>query len=489
MVHLLSTPLFRNDRSSRKQLLAIILLGAVLRAWFLGNEPLWRDEAFTAITVHRPIGPMLNIIAHDSAPPLAYLLQHFVTSVWYSDASLRLVSCLAGIAAIPIAAAIGLRVAGRRGQLWAAMAMAIMPNAVLAARDARMYSLAMTLALLSALLLWRFVEAPGLGRWLAFACGCVAALYTDYFTAFAICGELIAAWVWFRPSRQTVLYAGAAAAVAVVCLVPWLWYARAQFSHGSTAFWVKPLGITTVGGVGLQFFGGPPVDWGAPLALWLWFLQGIAGIAGVVAMASLYFNRHSLDRAHSHASAYLLCSGIFALLILMALSLWHPLVDARYVSTMWGPLICAVGVGASLIRSLPLRRIGFGAMLICSVALSLALRNPDTPAVLADVGDVGTNNFIDASPSAYLLIMYYGTPNQIAHTKIVAPSVAWYWGTAAYPSGSIIPRVPANVVANDGTVYYIDAPGFGAKWLPPGYHTVKPHQCASTMCVTTYRPS
>jgi uncharacterized membrane protein len=461
----------------------------VLRVWFLGNEPLWRDEAFTAITVHRSIGSMLNIVAHDSAPPLAYLLQHFVTTVWYSDASLRLVSCLAGIVAIPIAAAIGLRVAGRRGQLWAAMAMAIMPNAVLAARDARMYSLAMTLALLSALLLWRFVEAPSLGRWLAFAVSCAAALYTDYFTAFAICGELLAAWVWFRPPRRTLFYAGAAAAVALLCLVPWLWFARAQFSHGSAEFWVGPVGITTVGGVALQFFGGPPVDAGAPLALWLWVLQGIAGIAGVAAMIALYVNRRSLDRAHSRASAYLLCSGLFAFGLLVAVSLWHPLVDARYVSAMWGPLICAVGVGASLIRSLPLRRIGFGAMLICSVVLSLALRNPNTPAVLADVGDVSTNNFIDASPSAYLLIMYYGTPSQIAHTKIVAGSVAWYWGTAAYPAGSIIPRVPANVVASHGTVYYIDAPGFGASSLPAGYRKVGPVQCASTMCVTTYRPS
>ena len=489
MGHLRSTRWFHNDRDGRVHLLWIVALGAALRLAFLGNEALWRDEAFSALTARQPVGSMLNVVSHDSAPPLAYLIQHYVLSVWDSTASLRITSAVAGIVAIFLAAALGRRVAGPRGALWSALAMAILPSAVIASRDARMYSLATTLALTSALTLWRLAEKATVARWLVFTLACVACVYTDYFTAFAIAGELVAALLWLRPSLRTSIGMFVAAGIGAISLTPWLLYAHAQFAHTATAFWVKPLGPQTLGGVVMQFFTGPPADDGVPFKVALWGFQAIVVITGLVAIVFLWLRRGDLD-PHTKTGVRFLatCTGT-SLALLIAISLWRPLLDARYVSPMWGPMICLVGIGASLVDVRLVRRAGVYALLGCSVILALAFRNPNTPAVLGDIGTLGPHDMIQASDSSYLPIQYYGGSNVKQQTHIIAGSVPWYWGTAVYPSNALVPTVPADVTANHGTIYYIDDPGFADQNVPAGYHQTDGPDCASTVCVTTYRPS
>ena len=48
--------------------------GLVARLALVAYQPLWRDEAFTALAVQRPLGAMLDVVRNDSAPPLFYLV-------------------------------------------------------------------------------------------------------------------------------------------------------------------------------------------------------------------------------------------------------------------------------------------------------------------------------------------------------------------------------------------------------------------------------
>src|ERR1700736_3600519 len=91
---------------------AISVAGLLGRLLFIGYQPLWRDDA--------------------------------VTAVWASASALRLVPALAGAAAIPIIAALGRRVGGDRAGVISAVLAAVAPALVLSARDARMYALATT---------------------------------------------------------------------------------------------------------------------------------------------------------------------------------------------------------------------------------------------------------------------------------------------------------------------------------------------------------
>lgn len=475
--------------SHRQRIGAIIALGAVLRLAFLGNQPLWRDEAFNALAIHKPLGDMLRVVSNDSAPPLIYIVQHFIATFWYTPASIRLTSAIGGIVAIPIAGRIGRRAGGEVTELWTAFAMAVFPSAVLASRDARMYSVAMTFALGAVLTLWRFTERRTLLRWLAFTATCVACLYTDYFTAFAICGTLLAALLWLRPSWRTIVAAGAGAALALASLTPWLLYAKGQLSHASDQFWVNPIDIFTLSGVAIQFFAGPPTDDGVPFAPLQRIVQTIVQFGGIAAFTALYFARRQLSGERRRLIAFILCSGFFAIGGLVLISFWHPLVEARYASAMWGPLICGAGIGLSLLRRVRIRIFAVAAMLTCSVVLISLMRNPDTPKLLRAIPHLGPHDLIEAGEPAYLLIRYYGTADIRQHTHVVMPGgVPWYWGTAAYPRDAVLPSVPPSVVKNHGTIYYIDVPGYWGGIVPGNYRPAGDQTCYSTLCITPYVP-
>jgi len=485
-------PLSRPSRLRPDRFTALVLAttagGALLRFALLGRQPLWRDEAFTALAQHRSLGAMLSVVAHDSAPPLSYLLQHAILSVWGGPAGLRALSALAGIAAIPLGAALGRRVGGDRVGPWCAGTFAVLPSLVLESRDARMYALATTLVLAAALALWRLVERPGWPRLLVYAACTAAALATNYFAAFAIAAQLGAALVVLRPSRRTMVRAVVAAGSGALILVPWLVYARAQFSHGLGPFWVGGVGFSTLSGVVGQFFAGPSIDPGVPGEVALDVVQAVVIVVGLGALVWVLARWRARTGELRRSASYLGLGALGAVAGLVVISIWHPLVEARYASVMWGPLVVLVGLGFA---DLPWRRLACIALAVAAVVLSFALTEPDTPALVRRLnGHIGRHDLVSSAPAAYLLLLHYGAPTTRARTRIVSADVPWYWGTAAFPHGAVLRSYPADVLAGGGTIDFVDVPGQPRAIVPPPpYRAVGRRQCFSTICLTVYRSS
>jgi 4-amino-4-deoxy-L-arabinose transferase-like glycosyltransferase len=491
-----STPARRPSRRSRPRLegysatvLAITAGGALLRFALLGRHPLWRDEAFTALAVHRSVGAMLGVVAHDSAPPLSYLVQHAIVSVWSGPAGLRAPSALAGTAAIPLGAALGRRVGGDRVGLWCAAVFAVLPSLVLESRDARTYALATTLVLAATLALWRLVERPSSPRVFVYAVCTAAALTTNYFAAFAILAQLAAALVTLRPSRQAMTRAVLGAGAGVLALVPWLVYARTQFTHGSGPFWVGGVGFSTISGVVVQFFSGPSIDPGVPGQVALEAVQALVVVVGLGALVWVLARWRTRTAELRRSAGYLGLGALGAVGGLVVISVWHPLVEARYASVMWGPLVCLVGLGFA---EIPWRRIAPVALAstgAAAIVLSFALTEPDTPALARRLnGHIGPHDLVSSAPAAYLLLLRYGGATTRAHTRIVAADVPWYWGTAAFPRGAVLHAYPADVLTMRGTIDFVDVPGQPRAIAPPlPYRAVRGRRCFSTICLTVYR--
>src|SRR5580692_5609713 len=153
-------------------------VGLAVRLALLGYQPLWRDEAFTALAMQRPLGPMLDVVRNDSAPPLFYLVERLFAVISTSAPMLRLFPVLAGTAAIP-------------------------PALLVSSLDARMYVLATTLVLASTLCLLRALERPSLLRWALYLVATVLAVYTVYFALFAVFAQVITVGLLHRNRLRT----------------------------------------------------------------------------------------------------------------------------------------------------------------------------------------------------------------------------------------------------------------------------------------------
>ena len=116
----------------------IVLVGVVMRLRNLGGTPLNFDESFTAMVGRLPLGSVFGFLrAHDSHPPLDYLLQLPFSRAGASPLVFRLPSALCSIAAL-ILFAWWMRDRGRAG-LIATAAMSVSAFQLVYAREARMY--------------------------------------------------------------------------------------------------------------------------------------------------------------------------------------------------------------------------------------------------------------------------------------------------------------------------------------------------------------
>ena len=464
--------------------------GLALRLALIGYQPLWRDEAFTALAVQRPLGSMLDVVRNDSAPPLFYLVERLVAVVSTSPAALRVLPVLAGTAAIPIVASLGRRIAGDAGGIWAAVIGAIAPALVVSSLDARMYMLATTLVLASTLCLLRALEHPSAPRWTLYAACSILAVYTVYFALFAVLAQVLTVAALYRRGRIRVVFVvGALGLVTVVSLAPWVAVATAQLSHSAGAFWVPKLGVVSLLGGLEQFFTGPPANtWVAGFPA-VRALELAADLAGVLLFAALILNRRRLPPDGAATAGFLGLLGGVGVAVMILVSLVHPLEDGRYLSSAWVVLYPLLGASVAV---LPVRRIAWGAVAVtaaASMVTLLVITNPDTPAAVAALESrAGAHDVIAAYPSEYLLVLYYGDASLDARTRAIASSIPWFWGTAVYPQGATLTAMPPASGSTGHVVWYVAQPGDPS---PPGAgaYASAGRTCWTGVCVTMLSPT
>ena len=464
-------------------------IGLVARLVLLGYQPLWRDEAFTALAVQRPLGSMIAVVRNDSAPPLFYLVERLFAVVSTSPVMLRLFPVLVGSAAIPIVAALGRRIAGDGGGIWAAVIGAVAPALVVSSLDARMYVLATTLVLASTLCLMRALQRPAQVRWALYVALSILAVYTVYFALFAVFAQVITVALLHRRRRFAIVALVAVLGLAtLVSLIPWIVAASAQLSHSTGAFWVPRLSIKSAFGGLEQFFTGPPLNsWVSGFAA-LRALELLGDLAGCLVLAALFMNRRRLSAAGAGTAAFLGLAVAIGVGVMLLASFYHPLEDGKYLSTAWAPLYPLLGAGLAI---LPWRRVAFGAAAVTAAvaaATALAITNPETPLAVAAIPETAAHaGLVTAYPSEYLLVRYYADSAVAARTRAVATSVPWFWGTAVYPPNAVLHQLP-QPSPGASAIWYVYEPGDP---LPPahGGYTASNTRCWTGVCVTMLSPS
>jgi 4-amino-4-deoxy-L-arabinose transferase-like glycosyltransferase len=455
-------------------LAAITVVAFAGRVLWLGSVPrFWGDEAFNGVQVRKPLLEMLDVVRHDSHPPLLYLVQKVVALVSTSPAALRSVSALAGTAAVVLAGALGRRLGGDRAGLLAAAVLAVFPSFLLASRDSRGYALATTLVLAAALTLWRAAERPSRGRLVAYAACVAGAVYTHYFTIPAIASELLVALWALRPARQTAARLLGAAGGGALTLGPWLVVAIPQFQHVGAPCWVRPIHLgSLIADVGSGVTQTPSHELTA-VATWL------AEVA-VIPLLLIAYRRAAADARRG--ILFLLGCALVPTLAALAVSVWKPIYDLRFLSMFWGPGEVVVGASLAVIRW----RWAVPACLLLGAAsvVSLAqIQRPDFSAVMAPLdGRVQAGDLVAVNgPDHYYSVAYAADPATSRALRVVGSDIPWYFGTAGYGPGTVIASIPDV----PGRVFVIGAAGQRPPALPAGFHQFQ-QSCHDGICVGSY---
>ena len=165
-------------------LLAIILAGAALRLFRLGEQSVWFDEASRLVMASSDLSSFLRNAAQDTQPPFFHLTQHFWLKVGTNAFLGRFLPAAMGILLLPLVYRLARELFDQKTALIAAALAALMPYQVYQAQQANLYAM---VALLSGLQMWFFWQAvhdKHWRHWLAFGFCTILGLYTHYFSVF-----------------------------------------------------------------------------------------------------------------------------------------------------------------------------------------------------------------------------------------------------------------------------------------------------------------
>jgi mannosyltransferase len=369
-------------------LVAIVVLGSVLRLWGIGSQSLWYDEW---LTTEAAAGGFLDVFRHaanrEGIPPTYFILMWgWIRAFGDGEIALRALSVLAGIATIPVVHAIVGEFGQRRTVARiAALLVAVNPMLVWYSQEARPYSL---LAFLGALSLLAFARVRSRGRrddYLLWGLVCAVAVAVHYFAIFLVLAEAGALLLVRRRDARRLVPACAPIALVAVALAP---FAIEQHSHEPNRQWISDFPLADrASEAGRSALAGPsPVDGR------LWVVSAITlGLAALVLIARG-------DRAERSAAALTFGIGGAAIVMpFLAVVIGVDVFLGRYLIAAFAPLIIAVAICLGVRRASRAGGVLVAVLCVVSVVVIIAvardpdLQKPDWRAV-ADVFQTGNGD-------------------------------------------------------------------------------------------------
>lgn len=433
----------RIERARSVGLVAVALLLAFgLRAYHLGTQSLWYDEAFSAYVVNRSWLAMAEFMASivDNHPPLYYAVLHtFLLAGGGSEYALRFASLVPGTLCIPLTLVLVRRVASpwdarsRAAARWGAAVLLVWsPVLIWYSQEARMYMQAAAFGLAGTICLAALLDgrarrvsvawaATGLALW------DLAALYSHIFSALVVAAQGLVAMAWLLgllarglgarprcvPWRRVAPVAASFVAIGVA-FAPWAWFTLVRLGADQSYFnGTLPLGLY-VHDVAFLLAGG---DTPRP------FLEGAIIVGGLLVATGVAAALGARAR-HSAAPWLVVACALVPPALLYALSRDHPKFSSRYllVAAPYWYALAGLGLGqiarvrrtAMATALTALGAAALGGMLVANVldlrrVWSGEVARDDWRAAVAYIRDNGGQGdpILLVSGHAYPALLYY----------------------------------------------------------------------------------
>ena len=167
---------------------AVLVLAGALRLPTLGSRSLWLDEAIVAHAGSDGVWSAIQQAKTDwGGVPLDYVLvSASISLLGRSEWAVRLPAVLLGLASVLLLYYLGKLLAGRETGIVAAVLLAVSPAHLWYSQEARFYSLAVFMTLLTTLLFAIALRSNKRRAWAGYGVSCVLALYSQYYLALVI---------------------------------------------------------------------------------------------------------------------------------------------------------------------------------------------------------------------------------------------------------------------------------------------------------------
>lgn len=349
-------------------LVGVLLLALGLRLYRIDAQSFWYDEGTSVVLATRDLPTIAQGAAADIHPPLYYFLLHYWEGLFgQSEAAVRSLSALMGVALVFLTWGIGKRLFGTITALAGALLVAVSPVAVYYSQETRMYTQAAMfgaaafLAMLAFVQNWRPAATTEVvttrhkyAPLVLYTIAALAALYSHYFafTVPLVANIVVLLWV-LRDRRWRAAVAWIVAQIVVAALfLPWLLYTLDAIRRWPAVS--APFTLSFLLSDSLRVFS---LGRGTPWSPWGWAFAAALVIGALLTplVVRRISRRQANDRGETdgdwglgEATLAAVLYLLVPLLMMYVLSLRKPMYNPKFLLLIAPPFSLLVAQGALL---------------------------------------------------------------------------------------------------------------------------------------------
>jgi len=438
-------------------ILLVLMLGCLLRIWTIGKSSLWFDEAFTRDAAHYsdPLSLLQQRDIGDTLPPLHLAL----LSAWWritgdSEVSLRMLSALFGMLAIPAYFHLGRLMFGELAGTIAVTLGALSPMAIAYAQEVRFYAQSIFFGAWVLVGLIAIIRGKRYGFPL-YLFGAIGGLYTHYFIGVMLAAAHLGLLL-YRPARERWRQWLAADLIAAIAFLPQVAIFLRQASAILGSFWIAKPNIA-------QPFTTTPLFllYGATLPAIL-ANAGIVILVITVVTGGFDLFRYAPPRVRAYWMLGIGTILLTLLIVLVVSDVKSSIYLDRSFAVLSGPLIVLIAGGAAYARRpspVPILIAGLIVLMVAGDLRYALTPNDSKPPFRQIAADIVAQPDALTTPIIYLhdatfLPMDYYVP-ALSHNSILIDLGTRSW---LYPADVLYPtmwttfganRVPLDVIERD----------------------------------------
>ncbi|MGB3905926.1 MAG: glycosyltransferase family 39 protein [Anaerolineae bacterium] len=206
-------------------LVLLVILAFALRLYQLDYQSLWRDEVDAILFARRDLSGLLPLFVragHNG--PLYYLILHFwIRLVGDTEFSVRFLSLICGVLAVPLMFRLGRRWVGWTGSLVATLLCTTSPYLIWYSQEGKMYALLFLSSLVSTYIYLLALERNRIYLWVSYLVLTAASMYVHLLAVLVLSFHFLlflVTWPRYRPALKSWL------ATFVVLSLPYVPLAR-----------------------------------------------------------------------------------------------------------------------------------------------------------------------------------------------------------------------------------------------------------------------
>lgn len=240
-------------------LIAILLIGFLLRIYNLTFESFWYDEIFSAKIATFSFSEIIRITAIDVHPPLYYILLKIWISIFpNNDFFIRLLSVAFSISSISLVYFYSKKIFNQKIAYFAAILLAFSCLDVLYAKEARMYSLLSLLIIIEMFSVCLFIKTNEYKYLLCHIVSSTLSIYTQNFAflyLFVSGVNGLIYIIYYKSKIKQIAKFGFSYLAIFLLYLPWLPTLLSHLKGVNQSFWIPKISLFAFGETLFEFSG------------------------------------------------------------------------------------------------------------------------------------------------------------------------------------------------------------------------------------------